>query len=351
MSKDQQPRPGQATLAGVLIIGGSVFVVLAAWQRIATLHTIEAQEQISRMLGDGDYGLTVDGMATTLRILCLVGAGAATASTILGFQVFRRSTSARLVLTGLSPLLFVGGLATEQFLAPMVLAGIVLLWLQPTRDWYAGRPWVQRYEERRAARLAAMRSSSPTVPTDGTPAPDPFATPPTQPAVPTSPVPPAPHPAGQQLAPAPRARRLAPRPAGLMAACILAWVTSTAVVAGLALTALVVAQQSDDLYAEMQSQRPELMKSSGFSESDLVWSVYVVLGGLVLWALAAIVLAGLTFVGHNWARITLVVSAACAALVTLVMCLAAPPLVVMVLLLTTGGWLLVRPEVSAWFRR
>lgn len=349
MSQEQQPRPGQATLAGVLIIGGSIFVVLAAWQRVSTLHTLEAQEQLGRMLGDADYGLTVDGLATALRITCLVGAGAATASAILGFQVFKRSTSARIVLTALSPLLFLGGLATDQFLAPLALAGIALLWLQPTRDWYSGRPWVQRHEERRAARLAAMRSSGPTA-AEGTTRPDPFAVPPAAPpAPPASPVTdrfPQPAPTG----PAPRQAR-APRPPGVTAACVLAWVTSTAVVAGLALSALRFAGDSDEVYADMMSQQPDMLEASGLTESGLLAAVLVTIGGLVVWALIAIVLAGLTFVGHNWARVTLVVSAACAGTLTLVMCVAAPFLVVMVLLIATAGWLLLRPEVTAWFRR
>jgi hypothetical protein len=348
MSQEQQPRPGQATLAGVLIIGGSIFVVLAAWQRISTLHTLEAQEQIAEWLGDGGSGLSFEGMERLLRVTYVVGAAAAAASAVLGFQVFKRSTSARIVLTALSPLLFVGGLATNQLLAPMVLAGIALLWLQPTRDWYAGRPWVQRHEERRAARLAAMRSGSPSAPESTRP--DPFAAPaPPAPTAPGQAGPAAPH--GVPAVPAPRARARGRRPAGLMAACVMAWVVSTAVVAGLALTAIGFAAQSDEVYAELMSQQPDMLEASGLTERQLVASVYVMIGGLVVWALVAIVLAGLTFVGHNWARITLVVSAACAAALALAMCLAAPVFIVMVLLLATGGWLLVRPEVTAWFRR
>ena len=38
------PRPGQATFAAWLIIGGSVILVLTAYQRISTLHTLEVQE-------------------------------------------------------------------------------------------------------------------------------------------------------------------------------------------------------------------------------------------------------------------------------------------------------------------
>ena len=354
---EKQPRPGQATLAGSLIIGGSVIVILSAWHQISTLHTLDGQERLQRMLGDsGDnWGLTVDGLATTLRVLCLIGAGAAAASAILGFQVFQRANSARIVLTVLSPLLLVGGLATNQFLAPMVLAGIAMLWLQPTRDWYAGRPWVQAYEERRAARLASMRSASPTVPKA-----DPFATPVVPPAATPGPVDvqtsvtgaPATVPFASSAPPPLPPRTSRPvRPAGLVTACVLAWVTSTVVVVGLALIALTVGRESDQLFADLKRQQPDLVESSGMTESGLVASMYVVLGGLLVWALIAIVLAGLTFIGQNWARITLVVSSSCAGVLALVMCLAAPPLVVLVLILAVSTWLLLRSDVAAWFRR
>lgn len=340
---EKQPRPGQATLAAALITGGSVVLILAAGQRISWLHTIEGQEAMQSWIDrQGVDGFTVDGVSTTLRVLALVGAGAAAAAAILGLQVLRRSASARIALAVLAPVLFVGGLAIEALLVPLVVMGIVLLWLQPTRDWYAGRPWVQAYEQRRAARLGAAGSSSPARPVA-----DPFA------PAPPSPEPSAPPPApGQPVVspPLPTARARRPRPGGLTAACVLAWVTSATVVVGLALMALAVGQRSDEIFADMQRQQPDLMRSSGMSEQDLVASVYLVLAGFLVWSLAALVLAGLTFVGHNWARITLAVSAVCAASVVLVACLAAPVLVVLLMILALDAWLLLRPDVARWFR-
>ncbi|GAA4819595.1 hypothetical protein ACFQ0K_10915 [Nocardioides caeni] len=349
---DPQPRPGQATLAGALIIGGSIVLVLSAWQRISTLHTLEVQEWMERQIsGAGGMGMSVETFSTMIRVACLVGAGAATASTILGFQVFKRSQSARMALTALSPLLLLGALATDGFLAPMVVAGIVLLWLQPTRDWYAGRPWVQRYDQRRAARV-------------GGPAPDGDAGP-SQPASPWSA--PAPQPtdpapssgsssglsSDQPTAPwvdhRPQRRRETPRPGALIAGCVLAWAFSTITVAFLALTALALATQSDELYAEMQEQQPDLAAEVG--KSELVASVSVMVGVLVVWAIVAIVLAGIAFVGHNWARVLLAISAAVAAVLSLALSFAAPPMVVLVLVFAVGAWLLLRPEVSAWYRR
>lgn len=339
MSKDQV-RPGHATLAGALIIGGSIIVVLSAWERISTLHTLEAQEELQRILADppmSGTGLSADGLATLVRVLCLVGAGAAAASTILGFQVFKRSMSARLALTALSPLLLVGGMATAGFLAPMVVAGIALLWLQPTRDWYAGRPWVQRYEERRAARLAGLR------PSDG----------------------PGQSVAGESSTPAPGTTLLGQasgqphqpgvvrriRPTALVAACALTWCASTLVVIGLGIIAVVLPSQSDELLAEITREQPKMVETYDFTEASLLGGMYVMLVGLALWAVAAMVLAALAFLGQNWARITLVVSAVCGGVLALVMAVGAWPLAILVAVFALSTWLLLRPEVGRWYQR
>ncbi|GAA1504913.1 hypothetical protein [Nocardioides humi] len=333
----EQPRPGQATLAGALIVGGSVFVVLAAWQRISSLHTLEVQEELQRVLTEpmtANLGLSVDGLATAIRILCLVGAGAATASAILGIQVFKRSAGARVALTVLAPLLFVGGLATAGFLAPMVLAGIALLWLQPTRDWYAGRPWIQRYEERRAARLAALRPPGAQAP-PGTPAP-PAVVPPSGPA----PLPP----------PGARGRvDRGARPPALVAACVLTWIASGLVVLALALVGTWVAQHREQVFADVVRDQPSWLDTSQVTEADVVASVYLLLGGVAAWALGAAVLAVLALVGQNWARITLAISGGCAALLALLLSLGVWPLVILVAMLAGSTWLLIRPEVARWY--
>src|SRR4051812_21805775 len=110
MSQDA-PRPGQATFAAGLIIGGSVVLVITAFQRISGLHTIEMQEQLEKALSEppiAGMGVGLGELKTTIRVLCMVAAGAATASTILGVQALRRSTSARLALTLLTPLVLIG---------------------------------------------------------------------------------------------------------------------------------------------------------------------------------------------------------------------------------------------------
>ncbi|MFC5727330.1 MULTISPECIES: hypothetical protein [Nocardioides] len=355
MSQETQPRPGQATLAGALIIGGSIVVLLAAWQRISTLHTIESQESLRQALSRpplDSLGLSLEALEVTVRVLCLIAAGAATAAAILGFQVFKRSTSARIGLSVLAPLLLVGGFATEGFFAPMVVAGITLLWLQPTRDWYAGRPWLQRYEERRAERLAAIRSPARTG-QDSVGAPTPPAAPPVAPTEPglqgvlgaeDTILPDASH--GQHQPGVVRRR-----PPALVWACALTWVTSGLVAAGLVVSALAMTLQRDESMAEIRKQQGEALDTYGLTEAQLLAGVYVVLGALVLWALAAIVVAYLTFRGHNWARITLAVSSAVAGATCLALALGNPGLIVLVVVLATCTWLLLRADVTAWFQR
>lgn len=367
---EKQPRPGHATLAGGVIIGSSIILVLSAWQRISTLHTLEVREAFQRTLDQplwSETGLTVDGMATAIRVLCLVGAGAAAASTVLGVQVFKRSSSARIVLTALSPLLLIGGIATDGFLAPMVVAGIAMLWLQPTRDWYAGRPWLQAYEQRRAERLAALRAARGETPRAGR---DEQST--TQPnasqqveapqwwSPPAPPQPGGPQPAQPQVIqpqPGPpsghgRAGVVRPkRPQALVLACVGTWVVSSFVLLGLVLVGAVMPSQKDELFAEAMRQEPRMIEDYQLTENSLLAGVYIVLVGFALWAIVAVVLALLAFNGQNWARITLVVSAACAGALTLLMSIGAWPLVTMVFVLASSVWLLLRPEVGRWYRR
>lgn len=364
----EQPRPGHATLAGSIIIGCSVIVVLSAWERISTLNTLEAQDALRNTLSDppmSGLGLTVDGYTSLLRVLCTIGAGAATAAVILGLQVFKRSSSARLALTALSPLILVGGMAAGDLFGPMVVAGVALLWLQPTRDWYAGRPWVQAHEQRRAARLAEMRPPSPPASPDAAEPPRP-TTPSTGASLPGPDVagpPPHDRPFGEPVGePDLRAVPVAvpygrpdvvrpARPQPLVAACVLTWITSSLVLLGLGLTAALLPSQAKDLLAELTREEPKLVDAYNIDETSLLTVMYLVLAGFALWTVAAIVLAALAFVGQNWARITLVVSGVSGGLLALVMALGAWPLLTLVVVFALCVRMLLRPEVARWYQR
>ena len=120
---------------------GSVLVVLSAYERMSGLHSLETQEAISDFLskppGD-ELGLSRDGAQSVLRLLALVAGAAAAAAAILGWQVLGRSRSARVALSVLTVPLFVGGMAVFGFLAALVVVAIVMLWVQPAKDWFDG---------------------------------------------------------------------------------------------------------------------------------------------------------------------------------------------------------------------
>ena len=93
------------TLAAWLIMVGSAIVVAMVFDRVGGLHTLETRDSVERFLAEppgSDLGIGVDGVITLLRVVSMVTAGCATAAAILGYQVLRRSRSARLALTVLA---------------------------------------------------------------------------------------------------------------------------------------------------------------------------------------------------------------------------------------------------------
>ena len=140
------------------------------------------------------------------------------------------------------------------------------------------------------------------------------------------------------------------RPAALVWACVLTW-TFSSLMAVLMVGSLAVLGDGDELVDQFERQQGRTLESFGLTQDSLVAMVALVVVALVLWCLAAIVLAALAFLGHNWARITLAVSSACAGGFALVMAVAAPPFVLLVAVLAVCMWLLLRPDVGSWFRR
>ncbi|KAA1427588.1 hypothetical protein [Nocardioides antri] len=355
------PRPGQATFAAWLIIGGSVILVLTAWQRISTLHTLEAQEELQRVLSEpplSGTGVGLEGLKTTIRVLCMVAAAAATASAILGVQALQKSTSARLALTLLAPLVLVGGFATRGFFAPLVVAGVAMLWLRPTRDWFAGRPWLP------ASASTPSRRHDPFAvqPREGidTPAkPEAPVVPPAPPAQESRPTTqPGPHssPYGAPLPetpePEPAVSPYAPakRPGALISACVIVWVSSALVSGMMLLLSLVMAVARDDFFAELERQQADL-DTQGMTEADLATGTFVMTAIILVWSVAASVLAVLAIRRQQWARIALVVSTAVVGLLLLAATLVNPLLVVLLGAALVTVWLLLRSDVSAWFKR
>jgi hypothetical protein len=356
---EKAPRPGQATFAAWLIIGGSVILVGYAWQRISTLHTLEVQEQLQRVLKEPPFagtGLGLEGLKTTIRVLCMVGAAAATASAILGVQALRRSTSARLALTMLAPLVLIGGFATAGFFAPMVVAGVAMLWLRPTRDWFAGRPWLPATAGPTTRRPDPF---APTAPPAAAPEPGPEPGTDEHPVVPPQPDsagPPA-HPVpfasphGEPVpGPAMPAPLRAPRPASLIAACVLTWVSCAVVSGAMLLLSLVMAVARDDLFDELERQQPDF-DMQGMTRAELATGTYLLTAVLLVWCVVAAVLAVLALRRRHGAWIGLTVNTGVVGLVLLGATLLSPPLFVVLVAAVVTLWLLLRPSVTSWFRR
>src|SRR5262245_13678187 len=136
-------RPPQVTFACGIVIVGSIFVVLAMWDRIAGLHTLDSRSGLQSFLKDSGLsssGLTVGDLMTTVKVLAMVSAGCATAMVILGWQTLQRSRGARLGLAILAVPLFVTGLATDGIVSSGVAAAVLTLWLGPARLWFSDAP-------------------------------------------------------------------------------------------------------------------------------------------------------------------------------------------------------------------
>ena len=293
-----------------LTMVGSVIVVLLVFDRLAGLHTLETRQSVEKFLAEppgSDLGVGVDGVLSAIRTLAMVTAGCATAAAILGYQVLRRSRSARLALTVLAVPLFFAGMVTGGFVSSVVAASAVMLWLQPARAWFGDPP-----------RPAPAAPSAPAA----TAAPYPGAMPAAMPAA---------------------------RPSGVTIACVLTWVATGFTVLGMVATGVLLAVQPGALLDEVHRQNPQL-ESEGVTDGLLVGVTFAMIAGIVLWCLSAAALAVLVYRRTEWARIVLVVSASTAAALSLIGTAIGAFLLVLTLVASVATLaLLMRPEVRSWF--
>ena len=349
------------TLAAWTIMIGSAFVVLLTFEMISNLHTLQTREAVQGFLseppGDG-LGLSVEGAIAMMRTLGMVAGGCAAAAGILGYQVLRRSKPARIALTVLAVPLLLSGMVTGGFLSSLVAASAFLLWLPPARDWFAGREPVRRVPTEAGP---ARGSNGPGSQRSGeTPAwPPPLPAPPSHAtearpvtgfgSAPTAgaPAPTAP------TAPLARGSAWLPassRPSTVIWACALTWLFAglgaITMVAGLAYLAV----SPDSLIADMRAQNPELA-DAGLTDRMILAVAFVTGGALIVWAVAAIVLAFLLYRGVSWARVVLLVSTGGALGLLALGALSQLVLMVPFLAAAMTMTLLLRPETAAWTRR
>jgi hypothetical protein len=348
-----------------MIMAGSAAVVLTVFQQIAGLHSIGSRDAVGRVLDspllDGT-SLTVDDVLGVIRVLSMIAAACATATGILGWQVLQRSRSARVVLSVLAVPLFLTGMGTGGVLSTFVVVAVLLLWLQPARDWFDGTWQPAPVEssnprtDRQRPPTEQPRPAAPEPPRAGPSEsgqqPPPYAGwPPPQVSWPPPPGPAAPPPAYTYGAHAhvPQTAPQLRRPPAVMAAVVMTWVCSV-LLGGLFVfyTAWLIASPGT-LMGEMTKQYPELVRDGSLTVG-LLRGVLAVMAGLVaLWVAAACALAFFVLRGASWARVLLLVSSGVAAL-GLLLCTVAN----VVMVVPLGGAvavvaLLLRREVGAWF--
>lgn len=361
VSKDAPTRPPQATAAGWTVLIGGVLVVLTAFESIGSMRSLETRQAVEEFLAEppgSGLGLGVEAVLDLMHAMSLVTGACAAAMAVLGWSLLRRSRPARVAVSALAVPLFLAGTAVGGLLTAVVAAAVVLLWLPPARDWFAGRDWRpegarrgrdhdQRPPDRPLDRPLDRRPPEPLPPQEqrsdgggGEPRPyEGFGTA---------------HGQLQQLdrpaeQPGPPWQQPPRRPTAVTVACTVTWVM-TALVGLLTLVSLVVLTASPDLLLdEVARQNPDL-EEQGVSRRLLLTTTLVVGGIVVLWCAAAAALAALAFRGVPWARVALVVSAVVAGLLSLVSSVGAAAMLVPMLAAAIVVACLVRPEARAFFR-
>jgi hypothetical protein len=232
--------------------------------------------------------------------------------------------------------LFLCGLVTGGFLASVVAASVAMLWLAPSRHWFAGTTPPVATPSTRAADPGTGLPPLPPPPHvthDVTQGPPPWPT----------------YPSAQQwLAPPPP--QPVRRPTALTAACAITWICCALTVFLAVLLVAVLVTDAEGLFAEMHRQNPDLA-DQGVSDATLRTATWVTAVVCLVWAVASSALALMAFLRKRWAAIGLVVSAAGVALFCLAGSLVSPPLALPGVLAAATVGLLLQPSVQRWLSR
>jgi hypothetical protein len=337
VSTTTTPRPRQTTMAGVMVMLAATFVVLSVWDSVSRLRSIETRESIEKFLADAPgsgLGLSVESMIQVLHGISIVAALCSVAAIALGWQVLQRSRQARLVLSVLAVPIFVTGLVAGGFMSSLVAVATAMLWLSPSREWFAGLPIpepVKPVKPGQAARDANVHALS------GQAAPEQSPTP----SAPLSTD--APSPVGWSATAAAPTKR----PDVVTVALVLTIVVAGLVFAMTLVSLVLIASQPDLVLEELHRQNPEL-EEQGVSETLLLTSSYVSGGLALVWSALAIVLAVLMAGRRAWAARGLLISAGACALFCVVATLATPAALIPAVAAIVTVSCLRRPDVRAW---
>lgn len=325
MSTTTAPRPRQTTMAGVMVMLAATFVVLSVWDSVSRLRSIETRESIEKFLSDAPgsgLGVSVESMIQVLHVISIVAALSSVAAIALGWQVLQRSRQARMVLSVLAVPIFVTGLVAGGFMSSLVVVATAMLWLSPSREWFAGLP-IPEQAPRQSQQAPQQSQQAPTPPV---------------------PLPTEAPPAGWPVTVAAPEKR----PDLVTVSVVL-----TIVVAGLVflmtlVSLVLIASQPDLVLEELHRQNPEL-EEQGISKTLLLTTSYISGGLAVVWSALAIVLAVLTAGRRAWAARGLLICAAACALFCVIATLATPVALIPAVAAIATVSCLRRPEVRAWF--
>lgn len=294
-------RPSQVTVAGWTVAIASVMVVLAVWQTMSGLHSLDMRERLSEFITSGSgqgLGLHVEDLVEVVRWSLFVTGVAAVASAILGVYVLRRDRAARIGVTVAAIPIVLTSPVAGSLPGLIVGAGAAMLWTAPARDWFAGRaPRAQRPPEQPWPSRASGGAPGLDFP------------PPARPPVHPAEAPPAP-PSWAPPAPPVVARP----PQRVRIACQVTWaLTGITGVAALVAIGWMLANQ--DRVVEWVSTSDAWRSSM---DEDLIVSAMVTLAVMVLlWCAATAAFAAFAWRRQQWAWLLLVISAAAAAVLSL----------------------------------
>lgn len=335
---DSSPRPRQTTVAGWLIVLGSALSVMTAFEVVGGVRSIDTREAVERFLAEppgNGFGLDVESGVVALQVTASVAAVCAVMAGILGVFVLRRDRAARLGVSVLALPLFVTGLALGGFMTSLVAAAAVLLWLSPSREWFAGRPLPEGSLERLwPGPPSTGRSATPEL---SPPTGDPATT--TTPAAATTPYG-APHEPAHPSVPA-------TRPDAVSAAVVLTLVSSALVLLVAAFGVVTVALMPDLVMEELERQSPDLV-DQGLGRTAILTTSLVTGAMLVVATLLAIAFAIGVLARRRWAARGLLVMA----VLTAVFCVLASLGSLVAVLPAIAAVIVIRclrkPESRAW---
>lgn len=332
-------RPPQVTMAGWVTVVGSAFMVINVFTVVGNLRSLDTRESVQDSISREPLkgtGIDLEQALSLMHVTALVAGACAAAAAILGWFVLRRNHQARVALSVVAVPLFFSGLVAGGFVSSLVAVSVVMLWGRPSRDWFNGitpqpperRP-VQPPTPQGPRSFEGFGTKQTGSRTSGASEQD----------------------RSQLLVEQPpteqRPAFVTARPREVVQACAFTWAMSGVVVLGM-ITVVIGFALSPDLVKEVYNS------DSRFAEADIdmgaLRAASIMVAALIaLWAVAAMVVTWFAFRGHNWARITLIVSGAVAAAVSLATVISSPPMLVLTAVTLFTVFLLTRRPAVEWY--